>query len=65
MKGVVDNAVKMHLLSDNLFTDVCFGLHWDHMIPDHIAALIKSGKVRVTAFDINADLKQSDIKKRW
>ena len=60
MEGVINSAIKQHLLSNNLLSDAQFGFRQVHSAPDLITALVQTwtkelnsrGEVRVTALDI-------------
>ncbi|XP_072342792.1 cystathionine beta-synthase-like isoform X3 [Scyliorhinus torazame] len=61
-EGVINIAIKRHLLINNLLTDAQFGCHQGHSPPDLITALVQTwtkelnsgGEVRVTALNIKA-----------
>eukprot|EP00061_Rhincodon_typus_P008269 g30734.t1 len=42
MEGVINNAIKQHLLSNNLLTDAQFGFCQGYSAPDHITALVQA-----------------------
>ena len=66
MEGVINSAIKQHLLSNNLPSDAQFGFHQGHSAPELITALVQTwmkelnstGEVRVTALDIKAAFDQ-------
>ena len=66
MEGVINRAIKQHLLSNNLLNDAQFGFRQDHLAPDLTTALVQTwtkelnsrGEVRVTALDIKAAVDQ-------
>ncbi|XP_067850316.1 uncharacterized protein [Heptranchias perlo] len=70
MEGVIDSAIKRHLLTNNLLTDAQFGFRQDHSAPDLIAALVQTwtkelnsrGEVRVTALTSRQHLTECGTK---
>eukprot|EP00061_Rhincodon_typus_P017150 g45717.t1 len=66
MEGVINSAIKQHLLSNNLLNDTQLGFCSDHSAPDLVTALVQSGmkelnsrgEMRMTALDIKAAFDQ-------
>eukprot|EP00061_Rhincodon_typus_P001060 g13600.t1 len=42
MEGVIDSAIKQHVLSNNLLSDAQFGFHQGHSAPHPITSLVQT-----------------------
>eukprot|EP00061_Rhincodon_typus_P018597 g47824.t1 len=41
-KGVINSAIKLHVLGNNLLSDAQFGFHQGHSPPDIVTALVQT-----------------------